>query len=420
MVTAQEMSKGRMILMLAAIFLSSMCTMGDMVVTPIAANLYEVFAGSPEWLINLGITGPALVGLPFCIAAGWLADHFDKKLLLVGGFAIFTVSAICGAMVENIYYFVVLRLLATGVGWGITNSAALAILADLFTNEDEHAKYVGWYNMVMSAMGAILSFVAGILAVTAWQNAFQIYWIAAPVLVMLVIFLPKFPTKAQQSKEQQGKDTAKAVVPAKPGWWKAIVPLTIQVFFVALCYFVLLYMISMYVADSGVGDEAFTGTLATIMTVATAISSAIFGAVYKKMKNMVYFPFVALIAVGFVVMGLMPSQIVAVVCCAVMGFSWPFYFCYFYVRVTELVPEERAGTATGTVAISDGLAAAGCSYFLVGLMDGLGMTSVQVWPIIGVLLAVVLAVSFVWTLAARKKNPKAAEPEAADAPAPTA
>lgn len=403
METIREMSKGRMVLMLAAIFLSSMCTMGDMVVTPIAANLYGVFAGEPEWLINLGITGPALVGLPFCVAAGWFSDHFDKKYLLVGGFALFTVSAIYGAMVENVYYFVALRLLATGVGWGITNSAALAILADLFTNEDEHAKYVGWYNSVMSVMGALLSFVAGVLAVTAWQNAFQIYWIAAPVLVMLVVFLPKFPTKAQQRQE---KGTP---VPAKvePGWWKAIVPLTVQVFFIALCYFVLLYMISLYVADSGVGNEAFTGTLASIMTIATAVSSVIFGAVYKRMKNMVYFPFVALIAAGFIAMGLAPSQIVAIVCCAVMGFSWPFYFCYFYVRVTELVPEERAGTATGTVAIADGLAAAGCSYFLVGLMEGLGMTSVQVWPVIGVVLAAVLVVSFVWTLVKREPRGEA-------------
>lgn len=54
MVAANEMPKGRLIVALAALFLSSMCTMGDLVISPIAANLYEVFAGEPEWLINFG------------------------------------------------------------------------------------------------------------------------------------------------------------------------------------------------------------------------------------------------------------------------------------------------------------------------------------------------------------------------------
>ena len=140
MTEARELPKGKLVLALAALFLSSMCTLGDLVVNPIVANLYEVFADSPEWLINLGITGPALVGLPFGFLAGVLCDRMDKKWVMVAGFAIFVVSACCGAMITDIYYFVTMRLFATGVGWGVTNTAALAILADLFTDEDEHGR----------------------------------------------------------------------------------------------------------------------------------------------------------------------------------------------------------------------------------------------------------------------------------------
>ena len=131
MTEAKQLTKGRMVLALAALFLSSMCTLGDLVVNPIVANLYEVFANDPEWLINFGITGPALVGLPFGLLAGLLCDRIDKKWVMVAGFAIFTVSAVFGAQ-ENIYAFVTLRCFATGVGWGITNTAALSILADMF------------------------------------------------------------------------------------------------------------------------------------------------------------------------------------------------------------------------------------------------------------------------------------------------
>lgn len=395
MTEAKQLSKGRLFLALAALFLSSMCTLGDLVINPIVANLYEIFADDPEWLINFAVTGPALVGLPFGLLAGVLCDRMDKKWIMVIGFAIFTVSAVFGA-VDDIYLFTTLRCLATGVGWGITNTAALAILADMFPNEDEHGKFVGWYNSAMSIMGALMAAVAGMLAVAAWQNAFFAYWISIPVLVMLIVFLPKMPPSHVANAESGAK---KAAAPA--GWWTKLVPLTIQVFFVAICYFVMLYMIAVYVVDAGVGDEAFIGMLASAGTIATAVASIIFGAVYKRMKNFVYVPALFIMAACFIVMGFFPSPVTTILGVVVAGFFWPFYFCYFYVRATELVPASKGGTATSIVAFSDGLAAAGSSYLLTGLVGATGMTAVGVWPIMGYALIAVAVVSVIYLLVFR-------------------
>lgn len=402
MTSPQELSKGRLFLALAAIFLSSMCTLGDLVITPIAGNLYTAFGDAPEAIINFAITGPALVGLPFCFISGWLCDRFDKKWVLTIGFAIFTFSAVFGAVITDIYVFTTLRCLATGVGWGLTNSAAFAILADMYNdNEDKHGKMVGWYNSAMSVMGAILASVAGVLAVSAWQNAFQAYWIAVPVLVMLIVFVPAFkPT----NKAEADADKPKAHAADEKGWWKRLVPLNIQIFLIAVCYFVAMYMLSLYVADAGVGDEAFTGMLSSVMTIATAIGSLAFGFFYAKMKNAVYLPAVVLMGLAFILMGLFPNQAIAIAGCAVLGLFWPFYFCYFYAYCTELVPAHRAGTATGIVALSDGLAAAACSYLVVGLMDATGMSCVQVWPLFGVALLAIAVVSAVAYFAKHKKN----------------
>ena len=402
MTEAKDLSKGKLVLALAALFLSSMCTLGDLVINPIVANLYEVFADSPEWLINLGITGPALIGLPFGFLAGVLCDRMDKKIVMVVGFAIFTVSACCGALITNIYYFVFMRLCATGIGWGITNTAALAILADLFTDEDEHGKYVGWYNAAMSLIGAAMAAVAGVLAVGAWQNAFQTYLIAIPVLIMLIVFLPSMKPKAKAAESHE-QDEA---VPS--GWWTKLIPLTIQVFFVAICYFVILYMIALFVVDANAGDEAFIGMLASASTIAAAIGSFVFGPVYARLKNAVYLPALFIMGLCFITMAFMPSPMVITVCIIVSGFFWPFYFCFFYTRCTELVPASRAGTATSIVAVSDGAAAAGCSYLLTGLMGATGMTSVQVWPVFGIVLIIVGVVSCLWFAATRKKNVAAA------------
>ena len=394
-----NISNTRKWLAFIALALSSMCTLGDMVINPIAAALYEVFAGQSEALINFGITGPALVGLPFGILAGVLCDRMDKKLVMVVGFAIFVVSA-CFGGVDNLPLFVTLRCFATGVGWGITNTAALSILAVMYKDEAEHGKFVGWYNTVMSIMGAIMAFVAGILAVNSWTHAFWVYYISIPVLVMLIVFLPSMKPAKAAASDDNSDATAETV---EAGWWKPLIPLTVQVFFAALGFFVSLYMVGLYVTGAGIGDEAFIGTLSSVSTIATAITSAVFGTLYAKFKNAVYLPGLFIMGICYLVMSFFPSQACAVVCIALLGLLWPTYFCYFYTRCTELVPASKAGTATSIVALSDGLAATLCSYLLTFCM-GITGSAVSAWAVPGVILIVTGVVSLVVFMGKRAKN----------------
>jgi MFS family permease len=394
-----NISNTRKWLAFIALALSSMCTLGDMVINPIAAALYDVFAGQSEALINFGITGPALVGLPFGILAGVLCDRMDKKLVMVVGFAIFVVSA-CFGGVDNLPLFVTLRCFATGVGWGITNTAALSILAVMYKDEAEHGKFVGWYNMVMSVMGAIMAFVAGILAVDGWTHAFWVYYISVPVLIMLIVFLPSMKPVAKTANDDDSDTEAETV---EAGWWKPLIPLTIQVFFAALGFFVSLYMVGLYVTGAGIGDEAFIGTLSSISTIATAITSVVFGTLYAKFKNAVYLPGLFIMGACYLVMSFFPSQACAVICIALLGLLWPTYFCYFYTRCTELVPASKAGTATSIVALSDGLAATLCSYLLTFCMSITG-SAVSAWAIPGIIMIVTGVVSLVVFMGKRAKK----------------
>ena len=450
MTRASDLPKWRLVLALAALFLSSMCTMGDLVISPIAADIYEAFAGAPTALINLGVTGPALVGLPFGLAAGVMCDRMDKKKIMLAGFLVFTIASVFGIADVNVYYFVVMRLFATGVGWGITNTAALSILADLFTDEHEHAKFVGWYNAAMSAIGACLASCAGMLATGGWTHAYSTYFAAIPVLVMLAVFLPSFParrqneeeparaaaageasmepliaqspmpqtTTAEQVEEVYGMSASSAAAMVKalfnsdhgsvsrPGWWHRLALLALQVFLVAMLYFVMLYLVGLYVADVNAGDAAFTGFLTSVMTVATALGSLVFGKAYKRMGNAVYLPALLVIGAAFFVLAFWPAPPVITVCLAGAGFMWPFYFCFFYTRCTEIVPEDKKSTSTSIVAAADGLAVSACSYLLTDATALTGGGCASVYPFFGAAMLAITAVSAVlWAVgkhAARK------------------
>ena len=422
MTEQSDLPKWRLALSLAALFLSSMCTMGDLVVSPVAADVYRAFADAPEWLVNLGITGPALFGLPFGLLTGALCDKIDKKKIIVMGFSLFAFSAVFGAAYENVYFFVTMRLLATGVGWGITNTAALSILADLFPDETEHGKYVGWYNSAMSAMGALLAYGAGILAAGSWQNAYAMYLIAIPVLVMLVAFLPSFPPArgtAALIQEVKGASTSSAAALARGlfpfrdcskaarGWWKRLAALSVQVFLVATLYFVILYLVALYVADAGVGDEAFSGMLTSVMTIGTALSSLAFGFFYRRFRNNVYIP--ALFAISFVFLSLarFPIAPIIVVALAIAGFAWPFYFCYFYTRCTEIVPATKQGIATSIVATADGLAVTASSFLLTGTITVTGGSCLGAYQVFGFAMMAIAIASSLAAVARAAKRKKA-------------
>ena len=418
MTSSADIAKWRLRLALAALFLSSMCTMGDLVISPIAADVYRSFADAPLWLVNLGVTGPALVGLPFGLLAGYLCDRVDKKIIMVAGFALFTVSSTFGIAFDSVIYFVGMRLLATGVGWGLTNTAALSILSDLFTDETEHGVYVGRYNAAMSVIGSLLAFAAGHLALGGWTCAYQTYVVSIPVLVMLVVFLPSFPPTshlAARVEEVHGASTSSAAAIARGlfvsdegsavprGWWRRLVPLTVQVFFVATLYFVMLYLIALYVEDAGIGDEALAGTLTSVMTIATALGSLVFGRIYARMRSFVCLPAIVVIGAMFLVLAIFPSMPTASAAFAIAGFMWPFFFCFFYTRCTEIVPREKQSTATSIVAAANGLAAASCSHVLTGAMMLTGKTCLSVYPVFGAGLWVIAALTAVYLVMQRKR-----------------
>lgn len=396
---AKTMSKSRLMLALLALFLSTSCTMGDMAVVPIFSKFFEIF---PQvGLVNAIISAPAIVGLFFALLGGYLNDKMDKKWLMVIGFGIYTVTSIFGGMFENVYYILVCRCLATGVAWGITSSAAFAIIAEMYEDEGKRGTVNGWYNAAMAIIGALLSFVAGIFAVGAWQNAFRTYWINLPILIMLIIFLPSMPAKAGAAKQEKKAETASGS--SLDGWYKGLIPIVIQVILVASCYYVIAYMISVYVTDAAIGNEAFSGTLSTVGTVFSFLANLGFGLIYAKLRKATAIPSFVVLGACFFLMAFIPGKSVAIVSCALMGGFWGIFYSYFYTETTVVVPEEKQGTAIGVVNTVNGMAMVVCTYGVTALEKIMGTTNIiTVFPILGVICLVVAVYAVVLCLSAKK------------------
>ena len=402
-------SKISRVLMLIALFFSTMCTMGDLVIVPITAKFYEIVEN--ELIANMIVTGPALTGMFFCYLGGWMADRYNKKTMMVFGFALFTLSGIFGATSTNPIYMMIMRNLCTGVAWGFTCTAAVAIIADIYVKEDERGKIIGWYNMVMAGCGAILVNVAGRLAASqGWQAAFKTYYLAVPILVILILCVPNMPvSKASVKKEENvaGK------VAVSSSYLKKIIPVCLIFFMFAISSYVSSYMIALYVAETQIGDEVFISSVSTVATVASLVANFAFGFVYSKLKNKTAFPSYIIITLAFIALYLFPAKGTVFAVNLIKGIGWGVLYSFFFTVVTVIAPEGTQGKALGWLNIANGFAAFACSYYITLLKGILGTNSTrETFLPMAVILAIVSVGAIIFFLrlpGAEKEEGSAAE-----------
>lgn len=399
-----QLSKSRTFLFLMAIFLTNVCTMADFVIIPAVGGLFEAFDNVT--LVSLIITGPALMGVFFCILGGRLADKYNKKALLIIGFGLFTFSSILGAAFDNVWYVLILRMVSGGISWGFTSSASLAIVAEVYLDENKRGTVMGWYNSAMAAIGAVLSFVAGLLAVSSWQNAYNTYWIAAPILLLVILFVPNLEKTEKLSAigvtdgDSENIETSVAV---DKSWVKKFVPLLAAFFSLGIVYYIILYQVALYVGATGIGNEAVSGTLGSLGTIGSGVIGLLFGLIYGKLHRATIIPTYIVFAVGFVALFISTSFIVTAICWTLLGAAWGNAYSFYYVRATIVVPPSFVATAIGMVSAASGIAVFLSNFVAIFLKELLGTDIVGILPVLAGVSLVGAVLSIVLTAKEKKE-----------------
>ena len=112
-----KMSKPKFILFCAALILTHVISMHDMVIYPIVNNLYELFYENMAG-VNFIISGPAIFMFVASLLAPYIMKVIDKKTLLIIACVIFAVFSIGGAAVTSVTYMIIARSIC-GFMYGI-------------------------------------------------------------------------------------------------------------------------------------------------------------------------------------------------------------------------------------------------------------------------------------------------------------
>lgn len=377
--TAVELTGAKKALYTIALFGLSLCVMGEMGVMPITYNIYGVFGDG--FLANYIVSAAALWMAVGAMLSTWLMGSMTKKKILLLGAVAFAVGSLFCVSVMNGIYIAAMRSLM-GLGEGIINTVAMAYIAQMYVDEGKRASMTGFFNAAGTVLGALLSYGAGVLSMPEWTHAFYVYFPMVLVVVAAFLFIPELGMEQAQDWTVEGAGTGKEALGSL--FIAFIVDYVIFVFMYAL----IAYFISVYIAETGIGDSAFAGTVLSVSTIAGFFSAAAFGPIYSKLGKNTATASLALGAVASLLLFLAPSQVTALVACGLIGFVYGAYFSYSYAYVAEIVPLSRINDAMGytTAIYSLGYFA---TPFIVSALMGVTQGLVQPLFVVGAVLGVI-------------------------------
>jgi predicted MFS family arabinose efflux permease len=395
-----QISPARRKLCLAAIMLTNIAVMADLVIIPIISNLYRAFPES-EGYVNYIISGPRLIVVLASWSTPFLTRRLGKKPVIIGGGLVFAVGALFGAVNPDPFFMCARRTLV-GVGQGIVNVVAVSLIADLYDDEGQRAKLTGFYNSFLSLAAILFSYFAGAIAQAGqWQDAFKCYYVAIPMVIMLILFIPN--VKPGQGSAE-GARAAAQKGPREPlgwrYWWMSFCWFLINILFGAS----VLYFISPYIVQNNLGDSEFTGIATSVKSVLGFLITMVFGAIYAALRRNTNTVCLFIAAICMTLMILYPSKFAAVGLASIAGCAYKVSFSYAYVRGFSIVPASRRDDAVAITTAVYGVGSFGSTYFGTWTMKMLGTDQVTPMFVVPVIIIVLLALAEIATSVKERRD----------------
>ena len=334
-------NKTKMILFLVAIFLTNLVTQHEGAIMPIAAALYNAFPEN-EMAVNFMISGPSIIFLFSSLLVPTLYKFFKRKTLLLAACIIFQIMAICAVITNGLWQMVTYRAIG-GVCIGITQVVSVDIVASYFGDEKQRAWAMGLYNAAQAAIGVVFGIVAGQLAVSGWQNVYNVFWPNIIMILLVILFVP-----SQMDDEGNNANAQKATRTGKhmgSRFWISSVNFMIM----SIIYAPLYMMAAVYVAENGLGNEAFAGLITSLGTVGSMTLCLLFGLLYKIFAEKTTVLSYILMAICLIVAFLFPNKVVFMIVSLLGGGAYGLELSYQYSHLPNVVPKENVTLAVSLI-----------------------------------------------------------------------
>lgn len=279
-------------------------------VIPLMAKSMPNVNGS---LIELSMTLPSLgiLCMPLSVP---LAEKIGIKREILIGIGVILISGIIPAFTNNIYLILLSRV-ALGLGTAMVGAYASSLIIKLYQGQAQQ-NMLGGASIIEGLAMLGMTYFAGVLMNVKWNNAFLVYLIALPILLMFWAFVPEklvdAPAEGNQSSKKQ-KGSKHLTV--------AVILFAIYNFLFNTCFAFMTTKFAALVVERGYGTAAQASTLMGVMSLAMSIGGFLYMGIQKKAPT--FSPAIAalLLLISYVLLLNTKSMLVSTIAMILAGFT---------------------------------------------------------------------------------------------------
>lgn len=267
---------------------------------PAIPKLFQHFGDieNAKTLIPMIVTIPSLflaITAPF---AGMISDRYGRRLCLIGGMALYSITGIIPILTDNIEVIVISRAFL-GIAEAFIVTVSSTLIADYF-GEKRHV-WVSWVGISTSIAGTLLVLIGGVLADIGWKGPFFIYLLAIPGFIMALLFIDEPIQDSSKKNSLTKKDLGFP--------FKAAILIGSVTLVSSVIYYVEPLNIASILAATGIESFSHIGMIQAATTLPYILGALLYRRLFQWKIGSLLSLAAVLIAIGQVVIGLAPTYI---------------------------------------------------------------------------------------------------------------
>lgn len=167
----------------------TLAVIGVSVFTATVAQMQEHFKSVPngDYLVNLLQTMPGFWIVAFSPVAGWLADKFGRRQILIWSMIVYAVAGVAPFKMEGIYAILFTRCLV-GMCESVVLTITTTMLCDYFKGRSRE-RWLASQTGVASLSALVIIPLGGVLgSMFGWQGPFLVYLYSLLLVIFVAIF----------------------------------------------------------------------------------------------------------------------------------------------------------------------------------------------------------------------------------------
>jgi MFS family permease len=280
----------------------TMAVMGVSLLTTVVPLMYQHFSNVPNYayLIQGGVmTMPSIWIVLFSPVAGWLADRFGRRNILVTAMVVYAFIGIAPTVLDNLYAIILTRM-GVGICESVVMTVSTTMICDYFVGKSRE-RWLAGQTATASLSALFIIPLGGVLASRyGWQGPFYVYLYSLLLVGGVLLFVWE-PTAQERAGHSAPVSTGAATHVAFP--WPRMLALCALTVVAAVMFYSIITQNGNALATLGVHDPSRQGLLTMVASLGVPVGTFGYWIASRLRISWLLFLDFALIGFGFFGMG---------------------------------------------------------------------------------------------------------------------